>query len=120
MIQTKSHFKSRARTITRKHNAYANGMKLRMRKDGLIEVRPRRGRTARIGFGAALMLCIVSVVGLKMALYISMGPEAYGARVAELSAGAPVERLSAALMTPDPLTVSGAELAVLVLQRIWP
>ncbi|SDD29090.1 hypothetical protein [Ruegeria marina] len=109
MVDNRIDFDHRVRRLTKKHEAMTRGYYGRMRKDGLIEVKPRRGR---IQFPIrALVLLIAAVFVFKGFLLASLGADTYNYRVERLAAGTPVEQAGAWVMQPDPVSVFLAEQA---------
>ncbi|MEX0285025.1 MAG: hypothetical protein AB3N23_10475 [Paracoccaceae bacterium] len=95
-------FDRRVRKLNRKHDAIARGYTTKIRKDGLIVVKPQR---ARIKLPMNLILGLVAgLVLFKAVLMGSMGAASYDARVAKLSGGTPVEQAGAFVMQADPLS----------------
>ncbi|MBS0563208.1 MAG: hypothetical protein JSR87_01600 [Proteobacteria bacterium] len=53
-----------------------------------------------------LLFLAVALVGLKAGLMATIGPDAYGARLATLRQGTELDRLGAWVLTADPVTVT--------------
>lgn len=60
----------------------------------------------------AVMVVVLSVIGLKAMIHSHIGPELYDARVAELQAGQGFDRLGGTLMAADPVTLKLSDLIV--------
>lgn len=97
-------FDKRMRRILRNHERLSHGHVTTVTRSGLIVARPRRRVFAWVPWRLILALLIIGMVA-KVALYINLGPEAYGARVAELAQGTEVEQAGAYLMTADQATI---------------
>ncbi|MCE8538641.1 hypothetical protein KBY27_14420 [Ruegeria pomeroyi] len=100
MVDNNVDFDQRIRRLNKKHAALSRGYTARMRKDGLIELKPRRSG-GRSPFKALLMLCI-AVLAFKAFLLASLGPDSYDARLSRLAEGTPVEQAGAWVMQADP------------------
>lgn len=68
----------------------------------------KKGKKANWTF--RIMLVLVAVLGVKTYIMMSMGPEAYDARMAELKAGDQYHKAAFAVMQPDPVTAKLLEL----------
>lgn len=107
MVENQLLFNQRVQRLAKKHDAMSRGYKTRMRKDGLIVMKPRRSRP---GVSLrAIVLFIGALLMFKGFLLANLGPEGYSERVAKLSEGTPVERAGAWVMQPDPVSVFIAE-----------
>jgi len=96
-------FEKRLRKITRRHDRMANGVTHKMRKDGLIEAKPRiyNPRFPLKG----MVLLILAAFLFKGYIYASLGPTDYNTRVSSLSEGALIEQAGAWIMHADVVTV---------------
>jgi hypothetical protein len=90
-------FSARVGRIERKARAMEHGSEARLRKDGLIEIRPARKPLRRF-------LLVVLGLGYKVFLLGSLGESAYEARLAALEDGSTAARVGSALMQVDPVT----------------
>jgi hypothetical protein len=63
-----------------------------------------RRRRGRIPLLRGSIFVLATLIGLKATLYQGLPEETYMSRLAELKQGTAIERVGAALMTPDPLT----------------
>jgi hypothetical protein len=96
-------FDERLRRIDRRHRTLSRGFVLSVDRDGLIVARPE---TSRFRFPWRVMLfLLVAVMGFKVLLHATIGPEAYAERLARLSDGTVAERMSAYALHADPVTV---------------
>ena len=101
-------FHKRVGSLQRQHKAMANGYTTQLREDGLIVMKPKRGR--RRGFPLrALTLLFLGFFAFKGFMLASLGDVTYNERVAQLSNGSPVEQAGAWVMQGDPVTVLFAE-----------
>lgn len=62
----------------------------------------KKGRKANWTF--RILLVLAAVMGVKTYIMVSMGAEAYDARMAELQAGDKYQKMAFVVMRPDPLT----------------
>ncbi|MCU9838424.1 hypothetical protein OEZ49_11650 [Ruegeria sp. WL0004] len=107
MVDNRIDFDHRVRRLTKKHEAMSRGYYGRVRKDGLIEMKPRRsGIKLPV---RALLLIVASIFIFKGFLLASLGSDTYGYRVERLAGGTAVEQAGAWVMKPDPLSVFLAE-----------
>ncbi|MGR3453476.1 hypothetical protein [Pseudooceanicola sp.] len=97
-------FSARINRIERKAKAMEHGSEAKLRKDGLIELRPARRPLRRFVPVRLVLALIAAGIGYKVFLLISMGEPAYAARLAELSDGTTVNQIGATLMQIDPVT----------------
>lgn len=102
-------FSARINRIERKAKAMEHGSKARLRKDGLIELRPARRPLLRFVPVRLLLLLLVAGIGYKVFLLSSLGEPVYAERLAALSDGTPAHRIGATLMQIDPVTRMLAE-----------
>lgn len=101
-------FEQRIRRIERKHSRMdESGSRARLKKDGLIELRPRR-RFFRLRARYVVYLLAAAFL-FKVAIYLHLGAEDYAARLATLDQAQMVDRIGAAIMAPDPATLWIAE-----------
>lgn len=77
---------------------------------GMAHFRPRT-RRRRLGLVGPLALVLVTMVLIKSAVLVNIGPEAYADRVARLSSGSQADRVGAYILQADPLT---REIAALI------
>jgi hypothetical protein len=102
MVETKQHFESRLRQVTRKHRRMSNGYTTRLRGDGLIVVKPRRRRMQFPLRGA--MLVALGFFAFKAFMLVSLGERTYADRLTELQGGTILEQGGAWVMQADPVT----------------
>ena len=102
MVETKQHFESRLRFLTRKHRRMANGYTTRLRGDGLIVVKPKRRKMQFPLKGAVLLL--IGFFAFKAFMLMSLGERTYTDRLAQLQGGTIVEQGGAWVMQPDAVT----------------
>ena len=96
-------FDRRMRRISRRHSKLSHGYVTSVNSDGIVVAKPkRRGGGATLRSLALLFLVMVLFKGF---LHARLGPDAYQARIDQLSAGAMVEKAGAWAMTADPITV---------------
>ncbi|MCV2888294.1 hypothetical protein [Ruegeria aquimaris] len=107
MVDNRIDFDHRVRRLTKKHEAMTRGYYGRIRKDGLIEMKPRRGGI-KLPL-RALLLLVAGIFVFKGFLLASLGSDTYGYRVEKLAGGTAVEQAGAWVMQPDPLSVLLAE-----------
>ncbi|AAV96354.1 hypothetical protein SPO3119 [Ruegeria pomeroyi DSS-3] len=107
MVDNNVDFDQRIRRLNKKHEALSRGYTARMRKDGLIELKPRRGG-GRMPLRALVLLC-GAVLAFKAFLLASLGPDSYDARLSRLAEGTPVEQAGAWVMQADPASLFLAE-----------
>ncbi len=72
------------------------------RKDAERRKRGKKGK--RGNWTARILLVVAAFLGVKTYIIFDMGPEAYDARMAELSAGGNYEKAAAMALQPDPVT----------------
>lgn len=101
-------FQKRLRRIIRRHNRMQHGVTHVMRKDGLIEARPRV-YNPRFPLRGLLML-FGAAFFFKGFILASLGEGVYDARVGQLAEGTLVEQAGAWVMQADAITlfVAGA------------
>ncbi|GGM03421.1 hypothetical protein [Pseudooceanicola nanhaiensis] len=97
-------FSARVGRIERKARAMEHGSEARLRKDGLIEIRPARKPLRRFVPVKLILLLVVLGLGYKVFLLGSLGESAYEARLAALEDGSTAARVGSALMQVDPVT----------------
>ncbi|MBM2291513.1 hypothetical protein JQX09_06310 [Sulfitobacter pseudonitzschiae] len=102
MVETKQNFDSRLRSLTRKHRRMSNGYTAHMRRDGLIVVKPKRGRMQFPLKGAVLVA--IGFFAFKAFMLMSLGEVTYADRLADLQNGTLIEQGGAWVMQADPLT----------------
>lgn len=104
MNASQKEFHARIDRIERKTKAMEHGSEAKLRKDGLIEMRPAR-RPLRRFIPVKLILALV-LMGLayKVFLLSSMGEAAYAAKLSTLEDGTTVSQIGATLMQVDPVT----------------
>ena len=100
MFQNRTPFDRRVSRLNRKHVAMSRGAVTTLRKDGLIVVRPAR-RTVHFPF-KFLLITFAALFLFKGFLLAWLGPDTYGDRVADLSAGTSAEQVGAWVMQSDP------------------
>jgi len=103
-------FDSRVHRLNQKAAAMANGYQAKLRRDGLIELAPRRPSLIGRLPWKHIAFVAVSAVLYKGWLLYSLGAETYGNTVTHLSAGEGVEKVGAFLMQIDPATRVVAQL----------
>lgn len=96
-------FDQRVRKLDRKHRALSRGYVSRMRADGLIVLKPRRGQ-ARIS-GRSVLTFLLAFFVFKGFLIANLGEQTYLDRVTHLQNGTLVEQGGAFLMQADPLSM---------------
>lgn len=97
-------FSARVGRIERKAKAMEHGSEARLRKDGLIEMRPAR-RSLRRFVPVKLVLALIAAgFCYKVFLLTSLGEAAYAAKLASLEDGSVASKVGATLMQIDPLT----------------
>lgn len=99
-------FDRRMEKLIRKHQRLARGYVPAITDDGLIVARPRR--SIRLPWRPFLWLAVAAFV-VKVAAVSILGPEAYNAKVADLTAGTEMQRVGAWVMNADPITVALSE-----------
>ncbi|EAR52346.1 hypothetical protein OG2516_07712 [Oceanicola granulosus HTCC2516] len=96
-------FNQRVRRIAREHERIKqHGGDVKLQRDGLLKLRPRRAVPLR---RAPLKLVLMVLVGLfagKCALIWHLGDDAYAAKLAALDSDSIVERGGALVMQIDP------------------
>lgn len=101
MTDMRNDFDSRVRSLGRKHRALSKGAVTKLRKDGLIVLRPTRRRRSR-GFPLRIVaFVVIGFFGFKGFLLSSIGAAGYEERIATLQAGTAFERVGAEIMKPD-------------------
>lgn len=105
-------FHSRVRKIERKSKAMEDGYHARIRKDGLIEMRPDGRPLRRLVPIRSLLALLAAAIGYKVFLLIRMGEAAYAARLDALADGSLASRIGGTLMQIDPLTRMMTDLVV--------
>ncbi|MEL7099755.1 MAG: hypothetical protein AAGM84_13070 [Pseudomonadota bacterium] len=105
MLETKEHFGRRLTTLGRKHQAMANGYTTQLRGDGLIVVKPKRARSARLPI-KGFVLALMGFFAFKAFAVVNMGDITYAERVASLRDGTVVEQAGAVIMQIDPVTLA--------------
>ena len=120
MSDSQADFDARIRSLGRKHRALEKtGSALKMRKDGLIVLKPRRAAAARgyipIRGIAVLMLCFFAFKGY---LWEALDEAGYNSRLAVLQNGTVVEQVGARLMKPDAVSLMFAS-AIADLKEQW-
>ena len=97
-------FDQRVNGIVRHHKRImAAGAETKLRKDGLIEVRAKRGKL-RLPL-VPILVSLALIFGLKVAAYHYLGAEEYAARLARLDGANPVHQAGLFLLEPDPATL---------------
>lgn len=107
MVDSQIQFDRRVQRLEKKHQAMSRGYTARMRKDGLIVLKPRRARPG-ISLRSVVLFAVAFFV-FKGFLLANLGPESYGERINRLNSGTPVEVAGAWIMQPDPVTVFVAD-----------
>jgi len=105
-MATKEHkpFEQRVKRISRDYEKIkVAGANPRLRKDGLIEMRPARPKL-RLPL-RPILLILAMAFGFKVFVYNYLGPEDYEARLAALDAANPVERAGQFILQADPATL---------------
>ena len=98
-------FDRRVRQLEHKNSRISsNGYAMRLGANGVVTMVPRR-RTPRFPLGAVLGVLAVAFA-FKAVLLASMGTASYEARLSDLAAGGPAERLGAWVLQPDPLSLT--------------
>ena len=109
MVESRSSFDNRLRSLGRKHNAMTHGVVTQMRGDGLIVLKPKRYR-ARRGFPVrGLVLFLLGFFAFKGFMLNDMGTQGYDERIASLATGTVVEQVGARVMQADPVTLLFAD-----------
>ncbi|MEO9899134.1 MAG: hypothetical protein ABJD13_12700 [Paracoccaceae bacterium] len=104
MVESRSSFDSRLRTLGRKHKAMTHGSVVQMRGDGLVLQKPKSYR-ARRGFPLrGLVLLMLGFFAFKGYMITNIGAEGYDQRIQALAAGTPIEQVGAKVMQADPVT----------------
>ncbi|MEP3844303.1 MAG: hypothetical protein ABJM43_03000 [Paracoccaceae bacterium] len=118
MVESRSSFDSRLRTLGRKHKAMTHGAVAQMRGDGLVLLKPRRYR-ARRGFPLrGLVLLLLGFFAFKGYMISNIGEEGYEQRIQALAEGTPIEQMGAKVMQADPVTAFLTEAIGKVADRI--
>lgn len=118
MVESRSSFDSRLRTLGRKHKAMTHGSVAQMRGDGLVLLKPRRYR-ARRGFPLrGLVLFMLGFFAFKGYMITNIGAEGYDQRIQALAEGTPIEQVGAKVMQADPVTELFADAMGKVANRI--
>ena len=96
-------FKRRTTRISRSHRRLSRGSKTAVTKSGLIVQRPTWIHVS-FPWRSALTAALI-VLAVKAVIHVSIGAEAYDARVERMALGNTVERAAAWVMYPDPATL---------------
>ena len=104
---THATFDRRLKALGRKHERMTLGITYRIGRDGLITAHPRRRIAPRFPLRSLLAL-MLAAFAFKAALFVLLGEQTYGARLALLEQGGTAERAGAWLMQPDPATLAVA------------
>jgi len=104
MVETQVDFRKRLGALDRKHAGLANGYTTKVRNDGLIVVKPKRGRRSRVSVLRGLFVIAFGFVAFKAFMLASMGEITYNERVAKLNQGTVIEQGGAWVMQIDPAT----------------
>lgn len=102
MVHDEIDFQMRLRRLIAKHRGMSRGYKTKMRKDGLIVVKPHRSKSP-ISM-KSFLLFIAAFMLFKGFLIANVGPDAYGERVARLQDGTIVEQAGGYVMQIDPVS----------------
>lgn len=97
-------FDKRLARIMRNHQRLSKGYVTAVTNDGLIVARPRRRIAPFVPWRSILGLLMLGLA-CKVLLFVNLGPQAYGERVARLSAGTEIEQAGAYLMSADRATL---------------
>ena len=109
MTATNSTFRQRLRRIERNHNRInRNGGKSSVGRDGLIIVKPRMPKLVRSPI-RSLVLTALLLFSTKVAIYQTVGPADYLAKLGELAQGNSFDRAAAYLMQLEPATLWASE-----------
>lgn len=96
---------NRLRRIVRKHERMQrNGVVYRVGSDGLIRSRPRLIRPYAPLKG--VMLIAVLFIAFKALIFAQIGPSNYALKVDAMRNGTTIEKIGAALMQEEPVTVA--------------
>ncbi len=102
-VKQQRDFEQRMQRINRHHRKLSRGFVASVNSDGLIVARPR---AFSIGFPwRGLLFVLVVLLGLKVALFATMGEAEYTATVDRLKAGTMAEQIGGYAMAADPATV---------------
>ena len=96
-------FQTRLRHIDKRHRALEAGYKPRVRKDGLIEMKPGRPILGRVPF--RIMAAVLGgATAYKVFLLVKLGEADYAARLASLTDGTVTNQIGATILGIDPVT----------------
>jgi hypothetical protein len=109
MADSRTQFDARLRALGRKHRALAKGSTMKLRRDGLIVVRPTRRSMWTLFPVRGLAVALIVLFAVKGGLLVAYDSAEYDARLATLSAGTAVEQIGAVLMQPDRVSQMFAE-----------
>ena len=96
-------FAERLTRINKHHARLSQGHVTTVNNDGLIVVKPRRN-TFRFPW-RSLMYTAALLLVFKSVVFMSLGQEAYDARVDKLRDGTVVEQMGAFIMQAEPATI---------------
>ncbi|SPH24597.1 hypothetical protein DEA8626_03648 [Defluviimonas aquaemixtae] len=76
---------------------------------GMSYYKARHRPARRFGLLGPIALVLIAVLGIKAAVYASLGAELYEERIAALRAGTTADQVGAYVLQADPITVAIAE-----------
>lgn len=97
-------FDARMARIHRQHQRLSKGYVTKVTKDGLIVARPRR-RVARYIPWRTILGFLVIGMSFKVMMFVNLGPDAYEARVASITAGTAFEEVGSYVLKADQATL---------------
>lgn len=109
MVETKEHFVKRLKHLGRKHEKMTRGYVTRVDRNGLLTVKPKRGRGSFPIMG--LFLLAGGFFAFKAFMLAAVGPVTYNERLAKLDNGTAIEQAGARVLGIDPVTRALADFA---------
>ncbi|MGB3178920.1 MAG: hypothetical protein WBH14_13610 [Albidovulum sp.] len=76
---------------------------------GMSYYNARKRSKRRVGLLGPLALILMTIIGIKAAVYTTLGPDAYSLRISTLQAGTTADQIGAYVLQADPLTVMVAD-----------
>ena len=108
MVETAQTFQKRTRQLSRRHSKMgANGVRMRMGRDGLVSLEPRR-RAPRFPL-KGFIIFFAAALTYKAVVLAWFGEQLYNDRLAELAGGTAIENAGAWVLQIDPVTQAMAE-----------
>ena len=107
MVETKTQFNKRLKTLGRKHAKMSGGYTTKIDRNGLIVAKPRRSR-GRLPLKGLVFLAGGFLV-FKAFMLAAVGPLTYNERLAKLEGGTMIEQAGAKVLGIDPVTSALAD-----------